>query len=176
MPKATGKNSILEPIEDCYIEIEGKKIIMNNLPDISDSKSATYADEISIGRSSPFKNFSNSDNRVISWTCHFFVQKVGDDQRIIQDIRLLMSATYPKTEKTGGGPYAPPPICHLKCGRILGETELCAVLKSYTIKYDTTVPWMGSCLPYKTDMDLQFEVVYNQADLPGSETIMQFGV
>lgn len=177
MPKATQQSGVLIPIDECYIEVVGqRKITMNNLPDISDSKSASYADETSIGRSTPFKNYSNSDNRTISWSCHFFVQKLGDVDQIIQDLRLLESCTYPKTQSTGGAPYAPPPICHLKCGRLLGEDYVCAILKSYSVKFDTTLPWSPiSYLPYKTDVELQFEVVYNQSDLPGSERIMQFG-
>lgn len=177
MPKATQQSGVLIPIDDCYIEVVGqRKITMDNLPDISDTKKATYADESSIGRSTPFKNYSNSDNRAISWTCHFFVQKEGDSARILQDIRLLESCTYPKTQSTGGAPYAPPPICHLKCGRLLADDYVCAVLESYSIKFDTALPWSeDNFVPYKVDMDLQFQVVYNQSDLPGSERIMQFG-
>ena len=177
MPLATDKSGDLIPIDDIYIEIVGqRKITFNNLPDISDSKSASYADESSIGRSTPFKNYSNSDNRVISWGCHFYVKKKNDDLIIMRDIRLLQSCTYPQTQTTGGAPYAPPPICHLKCGKLLGDNFVCAVLKSYSIKYDTTLPWnKESLLPYKTDMELTFEVVYNQSDLPGSERIMNFG-
>lgn len=177
MTRATQPSGKLIDIDECYIEIVGqRKIIMNNLPDISDSKSASYADETSIGRSSPFKNYSNSDNRTISWTCHFFIQNDSDDYKIIDDMRLLESCTYPKTQSTGGAPYAPPPICHLKCGRLLGDNYVCAILKSYSVKFDTTLPWTEySLVPYKLDIDLQFEVVYNQSDLPGSERIMDFG-
>lgn len=176
MPKATQPSGILIEINDCYIEVGQRKIIMDNLPDISDTKKATYSDEATIGRSSPFKNYSNSDNRAISWTCHFFIQKKGDEQRILQDIRLLESCTYPKSQTTGGAPYAPPPICHLKCGKLLGDDYVCAVLDTYSIKFDTSMPWEQSTfLPYKVDMDLQFQVVYNHSDLPGSERIMQFG-
>lgn len=179
MPKATQQSGALIPIDECYIEVvgAGRRITMDNLPDISDTKQATYSDEVSIGRAMPFKNYSHSDNRLISWTCHFLVQKLGDVDKIISDIRLLESCTYPQTKLTGGAPYAPPPICHLKCGRLLGEKHICAILKSYSIKFDTTMPWSPiSYLPYKVDMDLSFEVVYNQSNLPGSETIMQLGV
>jgi len=177
MTKATQQSGMLIPIEDCYIEVVGqRKITMNNLPDISDTKKASYVDESTIGRSMPFKNYSNSDNRAISWTCHFIVQEIDDINRIIEDIRLLESCTYPKSESTGGAPYAPPPICHLKCGRLLSNDYVCAVLESYSIKFDTSLPWSSqSYLPYKVDMDLQFQVVYNQSDLPGSERIMRLG-
>lgn len=177
MPKASQPTGDLNPIDDCYIEVLGQRTItMNNLPDISDSKSASYSDESSIGRSTPFKNYSHSENRTISWGCHFFVRKKGDDQQIIQDIRLLESCTYPQTQNTGGAPYSPPPICHLRCGELLGSNYVCAILKSYSVKFDTNIPWADSTfVPYKIDMDLQFDVVYDQDDLPGSERIMEFG-
>ena len=46
-------SGILNPINECYIDISGQKIIMNNLPDISDTKSAVYNQEGIIGRSFP---------------------------------------------------------------------------------------------------------------------------
>ena len=149
---------------------------MNNLPEIGDSKGAAYSDETAQGRSSPFKNFSHSENRSISWVCHFYVQQSGDVERILSDIKLLKSCVYPKTQDTGGGPYAPPPICQIKCGRQIAEDEVCVILKNYNIKFDTNFPWdEESLLPYKTDVSLEFEVVYNQSNLPGSERIMEFG-
>jgi hypothetical protein len=191
MPKATKSTGELAPLEDCYIDIPQlsisvlgnptklpAKIVMTNLPEISDTKSASYVDESTIGRSSPFKGYSHSENRTISWTCHFIVCKESDKEMILNYIRLLEACTYPLTnaDSTGGAPFAPPPICHLKCGRILGENYLCAVLKSYQLKFDTTVPWDDfSYLPYKIDVDLQFDVVYNQSELPGAELIMDLG-
>lgn len=174
--KATNGWGILENIEDCYIKIGEEKIIMNNLPDIGDSKSASYSEETIQGRSTPFKNYSHSDARSISWTCHFFVQTSLDVQRILGWIKLLESCVYPVTEITGGGPYAPPVICQIKCGRQIAEDEVCVVLKSYNIKFDANFPWdQDSLLPYKTDVSLEFEVVYNQSRLPGAERIMDLG-
>lgn len=176
MPKATKESGKLIPIDDCYIKINNTTIVMDNLPDISDTKSANYPDEAAIGRSFPFKHYSHSENRAISWGCHFFVQSAGDENKIIDTLRLLESCTYPMTQNTGGAPYSPPPICKIKCGRLLAEKELCAVLKSYSVKFDTTLPWSKNGLvPHRLDVELQFEVVYNQSDLPGSELIMKTG-
>lgn len=191
MPKATTTNKgRLNPISNCWIEIPREdrsrngslRIVMDNLPDISDSKSATYSDEVAIGRSTPFKNYSHSDNRTISWTCHFFTTSNSTSsgtnaKQILLYLRTLEACTYPMTKSTGGAPYAPPPICHIKCGKLLSEEKpICAILKSYSVKFDTSLPWdEESCLPYKIDVDLQFEVVYNQSDLPGAEHIMKFG-
>jgi len=175
--KATLPAGNLVPIQDCYIEIENTKVIMKIMPDISDSKSVSYPDENAIGRSMPFKSFQNSENRSISWTAHFVMCKEEDREDIIQTLRLFEACTYPMTENTGGAPYSPPPICKLKCGRLLSEFEpVCAVMKSYSVKFDTSVPWDDDgYIPYKLDVDMQFEVVYNQSQLPGFEKIMSDG-
>jgi hypothetical protein len=180
--KATLPSGVLTPLQECYIDIPEleTKITMNILPDLSDSKSASYPDENAIGRSMPFKSYQNSENRTISWTAHFVVCKEGDQQQIIDWLRVIEACTYPMTQTTGGAPYAPPPICHLRCGDLLsdrGAPELCTVMKSYSVKFDTSVPWdVEGYIPYKLDVDMQFEVVYNQADLPGAEQIMIDGV
>jgi hypothetical protein len=180
--KATLPSGDLVPIEDCYIKIQrfggftnATKITMNILPDISDSKSASYPDENGIGRSMPFKNYHASENRSISWTAHFIICKPGDSDTLLDFLRRIEACTYPMTQFTGGAPYAPPPICKLKCGSLLGDTEVCAVMKSYNTKFDTSVPWAENFVPYKLDVDMTFDVVYNQADLPGSEYIMFSG-
>lgn len=179
--KATLPSGSLIELQDCYIDIPelDEMIVMRIIPDISDSKSASYPDENAIGRSMPFKSFQNSDNRTISWTCHFMVCKEGDQDQIIGWLRMLEACTYPQSENTGGAPYAPPPVCKLRCGELLsdlGAEDVCAVLKSYSVKFDTSVPWdENGYLPYKLDVDLQFDVVYNQADLPGAEQIMESG-
>ena len=48
-------------------------------------------------------------------------------------------------------------------------------MKSYNIKYDTSVPWdEDTMLPYKFDIDMQFEVIYDQSELPNSKNIITF--
>lgn len=180
MPKATLPSGALVPLDLCYINIPdlGIKIVMNILPDISDSKSVSYADESAIGRSMPFKSYQNSDNRTISWTAHFFICTENDKLNVIKWKRALEACLYPQTENTNGAPYAPPPICKLRCGEQLSSLEsqdICAVLKSCSFKADTTVPWYDNYIPAKLDIDMQFDVVYNQASLPGAELIMKFG-
>lgn len=181
MPKATLASGDLVELKECYIDIPdlNETITMKILPDISDSKSASYPDEKAIGRSMPFKSFENSENRTISWTAHFFVCKDGDQDQILSWMRTLEACTYPQYKNTGGAPYAPPPICKLRCGAILSSLEaedVCCVLKSYSVKFDTSFPWDDvTFIPYKLDIDLQFDVVYNQADLPGADKIMTDG-
>jgi len=173
--KATLPDGSLRNIEDCYIDIPelSDKIVMRILPDISDSKSANYADESAIGRSFPIKNYAYSENRTISWTIHLMVCKEGDQEDILRKIKLLEACVYPSSKEQ---PYAPPPICKIKCGRLLAVDELCCVLKSYSIKFPTEVAWDDiGYVPYKLDIDLSFEVVYDSSNLPYAEEIQFLG-
>lgn len=175
--KATLSKGKLKDIEDCYIEISdfNIKIIMNNLPDISDSKSASYGDESAIGRSAPFKSYQWSDNRSISWTAHFYTIEASDVQKNINILRALEACVYPK-DNANGLPYSPPPILKIKCGKSLGESDICVIMRSYSVRFDSSVPWDGdTLLPYKLDIDMQFEAVYDQSNLPGSEKILSEG-
>lgn len=175
--KATSDNGSLRPIENCYIICGDaqQKIIMNTLPDISDSKSASYADETGIGRSSPFKNYSYSENRSISWTIHFMILRSIDRETVACQLRLLQSCLYPSNTQT---PYAPPPLCRIRCGNLLAyNQDLCCVLRSYTVKFPTDVVWDKETLfPSKFDMDLQFEVVYDTKALPYASDIVRSGL
>lgn len=174
--KSTNLDATLIKIENCYITVGNKTIKMNILPDIQDGKGANYSDESAIGRSNPYKTFSYSENRAIGWTCHFLVTDKGSLETILDNLRTLESAVYPSDGALAGVPYQPPPVCKLRCGQLLGSAELCAVMKNYSVKFDTSVPWdEQSYLPYKLDVDLQFDVVYNQRSLPNSEKILRDG-
>ena len=175
--KATLPNGSLRPIDDCYIYVPelSDEIVMKILPDISDTKSTTYSDEPAIGRSFPIKNYSQSDNRSISWTIHMMVCREGDREEIIQAMKLLEACVYPTRQET---PYAPPPICQIKCGRLLTDDDqpLCCVLKNYSVKFPTDVAWdEEGYVPYKLDIDLTFEAVYDSKNLPYAEDIQLLG-
>lgn len=174
--KATLPSGDLRPLEDCYIACYdlGFQINMKILPDLSDSKSANYADETAIGRSFPIKNYSYSENRSISWTIHMMVCKEGDQEDMMIDLRNLEACVYPTNDET---PYAPPPICHIRCGDLLAkDKELCCVLRSYSVKFPTDVAWDEiGYIPYKLDVDLTFEVVYNSTELPYASDIVASG-
>lgn len=179
MPKATLPGGPLIEIRDCYIIIPGfGKIIFDNLPDITDSKTATYNDEVVIGRSSPLKTYSQSDNRNISMQIHLFITKPSDVTYNLQVLRAIESAVYPRNGSEGA-PFYPPPICRMKCGKLLAEDELCVILKSYSVKFPTEVAWatlpVATFTPFKFDIDTTWDVVYKSADLPGQERILQFG-
>lgn len=177
LPNGDIDNSIFQ--RKCKIDIIGngidETIVMQSLPDITDSKSAGYTDESSIGRSVPFKTYNNSENRTINWTAHFMVTKKSDIDQFFQYIRAIQCAVYPfdsREQELGGAPYAPPPICRIECGNLLSFQPLTAVMKSYSIKFDTSVPWdEETFLPYKFDIDMTFDIIYNQSDLPNATRI-----
>jgi|688.fasta_scaffold287249_2 hypothetical protein len=201
MPKATslGGGGPLNPIDDCYIIIpyEGARppesgrqsptfkffdkyvqIIMDNLPDISDTKSANYADETIIGRSNPVKTYSQSDNRSISMQLHFIVSKQNDLYENLAKLRAIQSAVYPREGEGGGSPFIPPPVCKMKCGNLLGTKEICVILKSYSVKFPTDVAWddeSKTFTPYKFDIDTTWDVVYSSSNLPGQNEIFNAG-
>jgi len=176
MPKATIPGGGLINIPQCYVFVPGYgNIIINNLPDISDSKSALYNDETIIGRSFPMKTYSHSENRSISVQFHFFIVDQFDAAENLQKLRALASACYPRNG-AAGVPYLPPPICRIKCGRLLADDELCVILKQYSVKFPTDVPWDENLFtPYKFDVDTTWEVVYTSFDLPGQNRILRTG-
>ena len=104
MPAATIPGGMLKPIDDCYVVIplmDGEFVItFNNLPDITDAKSASYNDEVVIGRASPIKTYSQSDNRTISMQIHMIVSSPDDIQDNLASLRALQSAAYPRDGQT----------------------------------------------------------------------------
>jgi hypothetical protein len=187
MPLAT-KNSlpILQPLDGsagtgagCYITANGinfpsgggATIYARVLPEITDSKSANYSDEPIMGRSFPAKTFGHGENRVINVKWHFVLLQGTDAEDTLEFIRFLQSMVYPMNSPA---PYAPPPIVTIQCGSLLANEPLCAIVKSYSLNYPTDVPWdANTYLPYKFDMDLNLEVVFQTSQLPGQEDILK---
>lgn len=180
MPAATSIGGPLVPINKCYIVIpignKSFKLTLDNLPEITDQKSVSYNDEIVIGRSSPLKTYSQSDNRTISFQIHMIVSKPSDVEYNLQALRAIQSATYPRDGKNGA-PFVPPPICRIKCGNLLARREdLCVILKNYSVKFPTEVAWdENEFTPFKFDIDTSWDVVYKSAELPGQEKIFSLG-
>jgi hypothetical protein len=180
MPAATIIGGSLVPIRECYVTIPNDgdefKLVFKVLPDIGDSKTASYNDETVIGRASPLKTYSQSDNRTISMTIHMVVSSAEDVDYNLRAMRAIQSAVYPRKGQNGA-PFVPPPVCRMKCGRLLTEgEELCVILKSSSVKFPTEIAWdESSYTPYKFDIDTQWDVVYTSADLPGQERIFTSG-
>lgn len=187
--KATRKDGRLVPFDECYIystlsaagplysKGDTNTLYFDNLPDISDKKSAKYNDETGIGRGAPFKVYANSENRMITCECHFFVQQASGPQSasaIKNTLRWLEAHVYP--QQSGGGTYIPPPILQIKCFNNIADDTLCVILNNYNVKFDPTVPWDETeGIPYKLDVSLDFEVVYQSSDLPYAEDIVRNG-
>ena len=176
MSLATTNTGLLNYLSDCYIDIGGVRILMNTLPEISDTHDASYASETGVGRSMPTKTFSNGGDRKINWTVHFMAETQAKLLDNLRALRLIEASTYPRS-LVGNLPYLPPPVCKIKCGRLLGDYELCVVAESYSVKFPTEVPWSDiGYIPYQFDVDINFSVVYDSANLPGAERIITLGV
>lgn len=175
--KATMPGGDLVPIPECYIQTGDNNLIyMKILPEISDSKGASYPEEPLMGRATPLKTYSHSETRTISWAAHFMTCKEGDAHTNLATLRSIESCVYPK-DNSGTTAYEPPNLCHIKCGIILGDSPLCCVMKSYSVKFDPGVAWdEETFVPYKFDVDMTFEVVYDSEDLPGSDRIFTTGL
>lgn len=195
MPAATITGGALVPIDNCHVIIpcedcnrglEGSaaqyasngefKVVFKVLPEISDSKTASYNDEQVIGRASPLKTYAQSDNRAISLQMHMVVSTADDVNYNLAALRAIQSAVYPR-KGHNGAPFVPPPICRLKCGMLLSEgQELCVILKSYSVKFPTEIAWdEQTFVPYKFDIDTSWDVVYKSNDLPGQDRIFSSG-
>ena len=182
----------LFPMSACKISIQGEDIFLRVLPEITDTKSASWNDEPIMGRSFPMKTYSHSENRTITMVCHFVVIEEQDIEDNLRALRLIESAVYPM--KDARYPYKPPPVCAIECGQLLGggtdgesRIPLCVILKSYSVQFPTDVPWdngqrapniysgasigQGTYLPYKFDLTCNWEVVYPSENLPGQERI-----
>lgn len=172
----TGK---LQPLNNCYILIPGSggniAITLDNLPDISDSKGAVYPEEPIIGRATPLETYSHSESRVISIVLHFIITD-GDFQTYIDYLRLIQSAVYPQNATSNGAPFSPPPICQIKCGKLLADNPLCCILLNYNVSFPTDVQWdEATYLPSKFDVTTSWRVVYASSNLPTQERIFTIG-
>jgi hypothetical protein len=173
--KSTRTDGSLRPIDDCYLIIGGKKIVFNNLPDITDSKNVQYNGDAVIGRSSPIHTYAHSDTRIIGLNMHFFVTKESDILDNLNYLRLIQSCAYPR-DGFGAAPFVPPVICQLKCGRILADDELCVILQNYSVAFPTEVAWDDvTFVPFKFDIQTSWWVVYTSEDLPFANRIISSG-
>jgi hypothetical protein len=178
--RATGPTGALNNIADCYIRSNTFQIFMNNLPDITDSKDAGYAEETGMGRSTPFKTFNSGGSRKIGWKCHFISYDQNSINQNILNLRNLESCVYPRADPNNIIPYIPPKILSIKCGSLIADTEVTVVLLSYSVSFPSDQVWNvnsanGKYLPYKLDVDLNFEIVYDSRYLPGADRIIQLG-
>lgn len=111
---------------------------------ITDNKQALYNDIQIIGRSSPFKTYSGSSARGISFTLDFYAspeQGMDDNtpkqiKRVIDRLQALVHPIYQKNVMN------PPPRCLVHIG---DQIEMVGVCKNVTVNYvNSTTPWTGS--------------------------------
>ncbi len=154
-------------------------VYLNNLPEISDSKNASYNEDPLPGRSSPLMTYSSSGVRLISMKLHFVATQQSDVRQNAIYLRMLQSATYPREGTSVSGlngvasatPYLPPPVCEITCGQLLAEGPLYAVLESYSVSFDPQVAWDPiTYFPYKFDVDTSWKVVYLSAAASSGST------
>lgn len=165
----------LASIDECYILTPTRKIDLYILPRISDSRSVNYNDEAIMARSFPLKTYASGGNRSISIEIPFLIiDELADPSRIWNDKIELEACTYPQDgTDQDSAPFAPPPICRLKFGHMLGRNGICAVLRSYNVSYPTDVAWYWGefKIPFYFTLSTQWEAVYRTTELPGSEKI-----
>jgi hypothetical protein len=146
-------------------------IRMYILPDISDSKGASYNNEPIPGRSFPLKTYAYSEDRQISIQLHMVTDCEDRVYENLGYLRMLQSAVYPQESNTM--PYYPPPVCQIVCGQLLGNKPLNAVLKNYSVRFPTDQAWHEwTFLPAKFDVDTSWDIVYRPTNLPGQAMIL----
>jgi len=172
MPRATDTTGILQPITSIAVFIPGYGTLNPRvLPEITDSKSASYADEQVQGRSFPIKTFAHSENRVITMKWHFVVMDSNTLREAQTYVRAFQSAVYPAASNTS--PYAPPPICTLQYGSVLSKDKLCVILRQYSVSYPTDVAFDENTLfAFRFDIDLSWEAVFPSSQLPNQSMIL----
>lgn len=181
MPFATDNVGKLDKLKKCSVTIptgEGNLLVLQPyvLPEMSESKSASYADEAVMGRSFPIKTFSHSENRTINMKWKVIIMDDASLQEAVTALNAFRSCVYP-LDGTRSAPYYPPVICTLDCG-ILTATGIsagvCCVLRSYAVAFPTDIAWDEDFLmPYRFDIDLVWDVVYAAEDLPGRDKILE---
>lgn len=171
MAKATNQYGELQVLAKCYIDTPWQRIWLKVLPELSDSKGANYTNDPVTGRSDPLRNYSYSEPRTISTDLTFIVTTCQDITDNLTYLYLIESLVYPGPSRNSV-PTTPPPVCKFVCGKLFGNNPLCVILKNYSTKFPTDVPWdVETYLPYRFSVTCSWEVVYACANLPTNDTI-----
>lgn len=162
--KATSGTGNLEIIKDIIFEIGGEKADIYAVPEISESKSAKYNDIGIMGRSTPLKSYSYSDNKSIDVTffCHSIDAITLEANKKL--LRMVRSSVYPVYSG-----YVPPKVGYLKIFDIL-ENDI--VGNSYSLTYGNQYAWKDEQLPIYMEIRANFHAVWPHSDLPGFDDII----
>src|ERR1035437_1745213 len=137
------------PKDFCFIRVKNGKakntdsvIAFQFMPKtIADIKSAIYQDIQIIGRSSPFKSYSSSSSRTISFTLDFYASPEdggeGPSPQIIKQwITELQALLHPIYEDYS---VSPPPRCIVHIGN---QVNMLGICKNVSVNYNSQrVPW-----------------------------------
>src|SRR5581483_11981698 len=143
--KSTDQQGLLVPI-NCTITIPGVDEPLQPfvLPEISESKSVNYAGEVVLGRSFPIKTFIDGGDRIFNMTWHVVIMDSDSLDEAVRQLNAFRSCAYP-LQGSGSAPYAPPPICTIDCGELCrsdnSSTEVCVILRNYSVTYPTVYAW-----------------------------------
>lgn len=152
MTRATESNGRLAILKHCKIFTPKGIICLRVLPELTDSKSAAYANETVIGRTTPVVTYSHSEPRMINSELTFIITKCEDIGDNLRYLRIIQSLVYPGDE-SANAPYTPPPVSRFVCGQLFArqkdicdnddtaEDGVCVILKSYNVRYPTEVAW-----------------------------------
>lgn len=180
MPRGTRNDGSLAPLQytgsgggKCELQTPCGCITLKILPDITDTKSATYVSDPAPGRSSPMLTYAYSDPRTISTELHFMITKFDDIEENLKAIRIIQQLVLPGPQ-SGVAPFTPPPVVRFVCGVLMDGSEgLCLVLKNYSIRYPTEVAWdTVTFIPYRFSISCSWEVVYPCNKLPTNKCIL----
>lgn len=180
----------LTPLPECWIELpassfrdpetgqseivlKDQKILLYSLPELTDAKEAMYSDQTIQGRSSPVKTYSNSSNRTIGMIIHLYVTTKEDIKRNLSIIRGISALVHPEYNNT----YLPPRVAKMKCGKLLSNSPISVVLRSYNITYETNIQWfwdedLETYMPLHVSIPTQWDVVYDWRKLPGHADVI----
>jgi len=180
--KSTFDRGRLVPVQtkssECSLFIPGfGRIVMDNLPDLTDSKQNVWSEDQVMGRSSPIVGYNHSGSRTISLVFHFFAVRRADLIRNISYLNAIRSCAYPRKSTSANIPYLPPVICKFRFGKTLSnDGDVCIILDSYNFSPPTDVIWDEELLmPYKFDVSTSWKIVYSSNDLPFNTRIITLG-
>lgn len=179
MPRATNNDGSLaylnyEPVGGkCMIFTPCGNICLKILPEITDSKGATYVAESTPGRTTPLMTYAHSDARTINTELHFMVTKANDIIENMGYLRILQNLVYPGNDSIVA-PYTPPPVVRFVCGSLMdGRQGLCLIMKNYSVRYPTEVAWdAATFLPYRFSVSCSWEVIYACSKIPSNQCIV----
>lgn len=116
----------------CFIlnKITGERISFYTIPtEISESYSASFETQGTVGRSAPFVTYSETEARTVSYSVTLHEELCTDLLDTVNKIKALVYPNY-------AGSIAIPPYCYVKFGDMV---SMYAVVNSVGIDWDGTV-------------------------------------